>query len=116
MDEKTSKELIKEIMIDENLSGIKAYMQQQSHSVDVLLLNHIGLGKWKEAKDYLKKLDLHISDGTWRDRQQDLVEKNLATAKKIDPLKFQYEATEDGHKLAELLLQFYSGAKAYSSK
>lgn len=111
----TSRERVKKILENEVLVTLKKYLEQ-SHSMDVLLLNYTGLGKWKEAKEFLQGLSITISDGTFRTREKQLVELGMAKAEPLDPLKYRYEATEMGRKIAELLLKFYEESGAYLSE
>ncbi|MDI6826650.1 MAG: hypothetical protein QMD36_05735 [Candidatus Aenigmarchaeota archaeon] len=111
------KEEIKKLIADEQLSTITRYLQKD-HAIEILLLNHVGLGRWKDAKDFVKSSGKTISDGTWRARQLELTDLGLAEGKhwRGDLSKKFYVATESGHKLATLLLQLYDGFGSYVSK
>ena len=55
------------ILTDQKLSAIKA-MLEKDHAIDCLFLLYAGRGKWKEAKDFMRKNKLTLSDGTFRAR------------------------------------------------
>ena len=99
-------EKIKHILTDPKLSAIKA-MLEKDHSIDCLLLLHVGRGKWKEAKDFMRENKLTLSDGTFRSRMIEIEELGLAKSERIDPLKKLYLKTELGEKVAKLLLKFF---------
>ena len=99
-------EKIKHILTDPRLSAIKA-MLEKDHAIDCLLLLHVGRGKWKEAKDFMRENKLTLSDGTFRSRMIEIEELGLAKSERIDPLKKLYLKTELGEKVAKLLLKFF---------
>ena len=99
-------EKIKHVLTDPKLSAIKA-MLEKDHAIDCLLLLHVNRGKWKEAKDFMRKNKLTLSDGTFRARMIEIEQLGLAKSERIDPLKKYYVKTELGEKVALLLLGFF---------
>ena len=99
-------EKIKRVLTDPRISAIKA-MLEKDHAIDCLLLLHVGRGKWKEAKDFMRKNKLTLSDGTFRARMIEIEQLGLAKSVRIDPLKKYYVKTELGEKVAMLLLGFF---------
>lgn len=99
-------EKIKHVLTDPKLSAVKA-MLEKDHAIDCLFLLHVGRGKWKEAKDFMRKNKLTLSDGTFRARMIEIEELGLAKSERIDPLKKYYLKTELGEKVAKLLLGFF---------
>jgi len=97
---------VKLILTDPKLSAIKA-MLEKDHAIDCLLLLHLGRGKWKDAKDFMRENKLTLSDGTFRSRMIEIEELGLAKSERIDPLKKLYLKTELGEKVAKLLLGFF---------
>ena len=90
-------EKIKHVLTDPKLSAIKA-MLEKDHAIDCLLLLHAGRGKWKDAKDFMHKNKLTLSDGTFRARMIEIESLGLAKSERIDPLKKYYVKTEFGAK------------------
>jgi hypothetical protein len=101
-----NEEKIKHVLKDEKLSRIKA-MLEKDHAIDCLMLLHVGRGKWKEAKDFMRENNLTLSDGTFRARMIEIESLGLAKSERIDPLKKYYIKTELGEKVAKLLLGFF---------
>ena len=99
-------ETIKRILTEKKLAPIKA-MLEKDHSIDCLLLLHLGRGKWKDAKDFMRDNNLTLSDGTFRARMIEIEQLGLAKSERIDPLKKYYVQTELGEKVAKLLLEFF---------
>jgi len=99
-------EKIKRILTDEKLSAIKA-MLEKDHAIDCIFLLYMNRGKWKEAKEFMKNLNLTLSDGTFRARMMEIEDLGLAKSVPIDPLKKYYVKTEFGEKVAKLLLEFF---------
>ncbi|MCD6243579.1 hypothetical protein J7K06_07875 [Candidatus Bathyarchaeota archaeon] len=99
-------EKIKRILTDEKLSAIKA-MLEKDHAIDCIFLLHLNRGKWKEAKEFMRSLNLTLSDGTFRARMMEIEHLGLAKSVRIDPLKKYYVITEFGEKVAKLLLEFF---------
>jgi hypothetical protein len=99
-------EKIKHVLTDPKLSAIKA-MLEKDHAIDCLLLLYAGRGKWKDAKDFMRKNKLTLSDGTFRARMIEIESLGLAKSERIDPLKKYYLKTEHGEKLAKLLLELF---------
>ncbi len=108
---KNNDEKIKHVLTDPKLSAIKA-MLEKDHAIDCLLLLHVGRGKWKEAKDFMRKNKLTLSDGTFRARMIEIESLGLAKSERIDPLKKYYLKTEAGEKIAMLLLGLFDEIEA----
>jgi hypothetical protein len=103
---KNEDEKIKHVLTDQKLSAVKT-MLEKDHAIDCLLLLYAGRGKWKEAKDFMRKNKLTLSDGTFRARMIEIESLGLAKSERIDPLKKYYLKTELGEKVAKLLLGFF---------
>ncbi|MGB9684485.1 MAG: hypothetical protein ACPL1Z_06110 [Candidatus Bathyarchaeales archaeon] len=99
-------EKIRRILTDSRLSAIKA-MLEKDHAIDCIFLLHMGRGKWKEAKEFMRQNGLTLSDGTFRARMIEIEELGLAKSERLDPLKKKYVKTELGEKIAKLLLEFF---------
>ena len=99
-------EKAKHILTTPKLAAIKA-MLEKDHAIDCIFLLHIGRGKWKEAKEFMRNNGLTLSDGTFRARMIEIEELGLAKSERIDPLKKYYLITELGEKIAQQLLQFF---------
>ena len=99
-------EKIKHILKDPRLAPIKA-MLEKDHAIDCLFLLHMGRGKWKEAKEFMRNNGLTLSDGTFRARMIEIEDLGLATSQRIDPLKKYYIKTPRGEKMATLLLELF---------
>jgi hypothetical protein len=106
MKKSVGEEKVKRILTDPKLSAIKT-MLEKDHAIDCILLLHMNRGKWKEAKDFMRKNKLTLSDGTFRARMIEIEELGLAKSERIDPLKKYYLKTELGEKVARLLLEFF---------
>ena len=100
-------EKVKRVLTDPRLSAIKA-MLEKDHAIDCLLLLHLSRGKWKDAKDFMRKNKLTLSDGTFRARMIEIEGLGLAKSERIDPLKKKYLKTELGEKIAKLLLELFA--------
>jgi len=99
-------EKVKHILTDPKYASIKA-MLEKDHAIDCLMLLHMGRGKWKEAKEFMRANGLTLSDGTFRARMIEIEELGLAKGERIDPLKKYYVKTASGEKIAKLLLEFF---------
>ena len=99
-------ERIKRVLTEPKLATVKA-MLEKDHAIDCLMLLHVGRGKWKDAKDFMKDNNLTLSDGTFRARMIEIESLGLAKSERIDPLKKYYVKTELGEKVAKLLLGFF---------
>ena len=99
-------EKVKHILTDEKTRAIKA-MLEKDHAIDCMMLLHMGRGKWKEAKEFMRQNGLTLSDGTFRARMIEIEQLGLAKGERIDPLKKYYVKTELGEKIAKLLLEFF---------
>jgi hypothetical protein len=104
-------EKIKRVLTEPKMASIKA-MLEKDHAIDCLLLLYAGRGKWKEAKDFMRKNKLTLSDGTFRARMIEIESLGLAKSERIDPLKKYYLKTESGEKLAKLLLELFDEISA----
>jgi hypothetical protein len=94
------------VLTEPKLAAIKS-MLEKDHAIDCLLLLHVGRGKWKNAKDFMKDNNLTLSDGTFRARMIEIESLGLAKSERIDPLKKYYVNTELGEKVSQLLLGFF---------
>ena len=99
-------EKVKHILTDPKLSAVKT-MLEKDHAIDCIFLLHLSRGKWKEAKDFMRRNKLTLSDGTFRARMIEIEQLGLAKSERIDPLKKYYLITELGEKVAKLLLGFF---------
>jgi hypothetical protein len=99
-------EKVKHILTDPKLSVVKA-MLEKDHAIDCIFLLHLSRGKWKEAKDFMRRNKLTLSDGTFRARMIEIEQLGLAKSERIDPLKKYYLITALGEKVAKLLLGFF---------
>lgn len=99
-------EKIKRVLTVPKMAAIKS-MLEKDHAIDCLLLLHVGRGKWKDAKDFMRENNLTLSDGTFRARMIEIESLGLAKSERIDPLKKYYVKTELGEKVANLLLGFF---------
>lgn len=106
-------EKIKHVLTEPKLAAIKA-MLEKDHAIDCLLLLHVGRGKWKNAKDFMRENNLTLSDGTFRSRMIEIESLGLAKSERIDPLKKYYVKTDFGEKVAKLLLGFFDELKVKS--
>jgi len=97
-------EEITHILTDPKLSAIKA-MLEKDHAIDCLFLLLMEKGRWKEAKAYMNKHKLTLSDGTFRARMIEIEHLGLAKSTQIDPLKKYYTITPEGQKIATMALQ-----------
>ena len=102
-----TEETIKNILTDEKLSAIKAVLEKD-HAIDCIFLLYLGKGRWKNAKAFMRDLNLTLSDGTFRSRMIEMENLGLAESIAIDPLKKYYVKTELGEKIAELLLGLFN--------
>ena len=100
-------EKIRNILTDEKLSAIKAVLEKD-HAIDCIFLLHLGNGRWKNAKAFMRELNLTLSDGTFRSRMIEMESLGLAESVAIDPLKKYYVKTELGEKVAGLLLDLFN--------
>ena len=102
-----AEETIRNILTDEKLSAIKAVLEKD-HAIDCIFLLHLGKGRWKNAKAFMRELNLTLSDGTFRSRMIEMEDLGLAESVAIDPLKKYYVKTELGEKVAGLLLDLFN--------
>ena len=102
-----TEETIRNILTDEKLSAIKAVLEKD-HAIDCIFLLHLGKGRWKNAKAFMRELNLTLSDGTFRSRMIEMEHLGLAESVAIDPLKKYYVKTELGEKVAGLLLDLFN--------
>jgi len=110
MSPKTDEELFTKILTDPKLSAIKA-MLEKDHAIDCLFLLYMDKGRWKEAKAYMNKHGLTLSDGTFRARMIEIEHLGLAKSTQIDPLKKHYHKTPLGEKTTKLLLELFQELK-----
>jgi len=103
---KTNEELITRILTDPKLKVIKA-MLEKDHAIDCLFLLSMDKGRWKEAKAFMQKNGLTLSDGTFRARMIEIEHLGFATSIPIDPLKKHYKKNEKNEKLVKLMLELF---------
>jgi DNA-binding HxlR family transcriptional regulator len=97
-------EEITKILTSPKLATIKA-MLEKDHAIDCLFLLLMGKGRWKDAKAFMNKHKLTLSDGTFRARMIEIEHLGLAKSTQIDPLKKYYTITSKGEEIAKLMLQ-----------
>lgn len=97
-------EEITKILTSPKLATIKA-MLEKDHAIDCLFLLLMGKGRWKDAKAFMNKHKLTLSDGTFRARMIEIEHLGLAKSTQIDPLKKYYTITQKGEEIARLILQ-----------
>lgn len=108
--EKGKKELEKriiQILTERRLSAFKA-MLEKDHAIDCILLAALGRGQWKLAKDFMRRLNLTLPDGTYRARMIEIEENKLVRHEKIDVKKKRWVPTKLGSKFSELLIEFFA--------
>ena len=110
MSKKTNEELITKILTDPKLKVIKA-MLEKDHAIDCLFLLSMNKGRWKEAKAFMQKNGLTLSDGTFRARMIEIEHLGFAASTPIDPLKKHYKKTEKSEKLVKSLLELFGKIK-----
>ena len=101
-----SEERITKILTNPQLSPIKR-MLEKDHAIDCMFLLIMGKGKWKDAKDFMRKHGLTLSDGTFRMRMIEIESLGLAKSTPIDPLKEFWTITRKGEKIAKLLMDMF---------
>ena len=101
-----AEETIKRILTNKKLSAIKAVLEKD-HAIDCIFLLKLGNGRWKNAKAFMRELNLTLSDGTFRSRMMEMELLGLAESVPIDPLKKYYVITELGDKVAGLILDLF---------
>jgi len=106
MSQKTEEEIITRILTDPKLSAIKA-MLEKDHAIDCLFLLYMDKGRWQQAKAFMNKHGLTLSDGTFRARMIEIEHLGLATSTQIDPLKKHYHKSPQGQKITKLLLELF---------
>ena len=97
---------IQKILTDETLSAIKSVLEKD-HAIDCIFLLKLNRGRWKNAKSFMRDLNLTLSDGTFRSRMMEMEGLGLAESVAIDPLKKYYVITDLGDKVADLLLDLF---------
>jgi len=108
-------EEVKRILTEKRLSAIKSLLEKD-HAIDCIFLLHLDKGRWKEAKGFMRGLDLTLSDGTFRARMMEIEDLGLAKSVPIDPLKKYYVKTELGEEIAKLLLVFFDRVESLIKK
>ena len=101
-----AEETIKRILTNKKLSAIKTVLEKD-HAIDCIFLLKLGNGRWKNAKAFMRELNLTLSDGTFRSRMMEMELLGLAESVPIDPLKKYYVITELGDKVAGLILDLF---------
>jgi hypothetical protein len=97
-------QLITEILTNPKQRAVKA-MLEKDHAIDCLFLLHMDKGRWKQAKAFMNKNGLTLSDGTFRSRMIEIEHNGFASSTQLDPLKKHYHITDKGRKLTAQLLQ-----------
>lgn len=82
-------------------------MLEKDHAIDCLFLLYMGKGKWKDAKDFMRKHGLTLSDGTFRMRMMEIESLGLAKSTPIDPLKKYWTITRKGENITKLLIDMF---------
>lgn len=95
------------ILTDQRLSAIKATLEKD-HAIDCLFLLMLGRGQWKYAKEFMKRLQLTLPDGTFRARMKEIEYNGLATHENIDAKKKRWLITEFGNTVGKLLLELFT--------
>ncbi len=106
MSKKTEEELITRVLTEPKLRTIKS-MLEKDHAIDCLFLLSMDKGRWKDAKAFMQKNHLTLSDGTFRSRMIEIEHLGFATSTPIDPLKKHYKKTAKSEKLVKLLLGLF---------
>lgn len=101
-----SEERVTKILTNPQLSPIKR-MLEKDHAIDCLFLLYMGKGKWKDAKDFMRKHGLTLSDGTFRMRMMEIESLGLAKSTPIDPLKKYWTITRKGENITKLLIDMF---------
>jgi len=101
-----AEEKINRILTNKKLSAIKKVLEKD-HAIDCIFLLKLENGRWKNAKAFMRGLNLTLSDGTFRSRMMEMELLGLAKSVPIDPLKKYYVITELGEKIAGLLLNLF---------
>ncbi len=107
MSKKTNEEFISRILTDPKLRSIKS-MLEKDHAIDCLFLLNMDKGRWRDAKAFMQKNGLTLSDGTFRSRMIEIEHLGFAASTPIDPLKKHYKKTQKSEKLVKLLLELFS--------
>jgi len=82
-------------------------MLEKDHAIDCLFLLNMDKGRWREAKAFMQKHALTLSDGTFRARMIEIEHLGFAASTPIDPLKKHYKKTEKSEKIVKLLLELF---------
>lgn len=83
-------------------------MLEKDHMIDCIFLLLMNKGIWKDAKAFMGKVNIVISDNTFRVRMRELEARGFATSKQIDPLKKHWLITDAGKQLAVSLLEVFN--------
>ena len=106
---------VKHILTEKNLAAIKSLLEKD-HAIDCIFLLLLDKGRWKEAKGFMRSLNLTLSDGTFRARMIEIEDLGLAESVPIDPLKKYYVKTEFGEHIANLLIELFDRAESLRKK
>jgi len=105
------------------------YIQGEGkHSIDVLLaiyaitverlqkqeLQDIVIS-WKDIKEQVKSTGRTLSDGTYRDRRDELVDLGILEKVRTDPLKHNVKMTQRGLQIGEALQKFIDTMKEFDT-
>ena len=107
---KQPEDIVIDILTDKKLSTLKT-MIEKNHALDCILLLILGKGQWKNAQRFMKKLNLRISDGTFRARMREIESNQIASHENIDVKKKRWIITSFGKEIGKMLLDFFSSVK-----
>lgn len=106
---------------------ILTYIQGKGkHSIDILLAIYAITAErmqkeelkdiiisWKDIKEGVKSKGKTLSDGTYRDRRDELVDLGMLEKVRTDPLKHNVRMTERGLRIGEAFQKFLDAMKEF---
>lgn len=96
---------VRHILTDEKLSKIKSLLEK-NRAIDCIFLLYLNKGRWKDAKEFVKSINLPMNDGIFRSRMMELGDLHMLAYD--DGLSKKYHNVSDkGKILAELLIEFF---------
>jgi hypothetical protein len=105
-EEKEVEEKVIRILTDEKLSAVKS-MLEKDHAIDCMFLLMLANGRWRDARGFIKQLNLVLPDGTFRARMIEIEDNGLARHGNIDVNKRHWIITEFGMRVGKALLDFF---------